>query len=70
MVHADDAGATAAGRATDLMILKKITGVLGADVTMGRLHAALTALLDDVASAGRRRPRRATSPVTARQAAS
>jgi hypothetical protein len=50
VVHADDAGATAAGRATDLMILKKITGVLGADVTMGRLHAALAALLGDVAS--------------------
>jgi hypothetical protein len=45
VVHADDAGATAAGRATDLMVLKKITSVLGADVTMGRLHAALTALL-------------------------
>ena len=29
------------------MILKKITGVLGADVTMGRLHAALAALLGD-----------------------
>jgi hypothetical protein len=48
VVHADDAGATAAGRATDLMILKKICGVLGADVTMGRLHAALTTLLGDV----------------------
>ena len=47
VVHADDASATAAGRATDLMILKKIIGVLGADVSMGRLHAALTALLGD-----------------------
>jgi hypothetical protein len=47
VVHADDASATAAGRATDLMILKKIVGVLGADVSMGRLHAALTALLGD-----------------------
>ncbi len=47
VVHADDASATAAGRATDLMILKKITGVLGADVSMGRLHAALTTLLGD-----------------------
>jgi hypothetical protein len=47
VVHADDASATAAGRATDLMILKKITGVLGADVAMGRLHAALTELLGD-----------------------
>ena len=47
VVHADDASATAAGRATDLMILKKIVGVLGADISMGRLHAALTALLGD-----------------------
>ena len=47
VVHADDASATAAGRATDLMILKKIVGVLGDDVSMGRLHAALTALLGD-----------------------
>jgi len=52
VVHADDASATAAGRATDLMILKKIVGVLGADessagVSMGRLHAALTVLLGD-----------------------
>jgi hypothetical protein len=47
VVHADDASATAAGRATDLMILKKIVGLLGDDVSMGRLHAALTALLGD-----------------------
>src|SRR5580692_4674076 len=47
VVHADDVGATAAGRATDLMILKKIVGVLGDDVSMGRLHAALTVLLGD-----------------------
>ncbi|HEX3515421.1 MAG TPA: hypothetical protein VHT26_15615 [Trebonia sp.] len=53
VVHADDAGATAAGRATDLMILKKIVGVLGAGVSMRRLHAALTELLGDAtASAG------------------
>ena len=45
VVHADDASATAAGRATDLMILRKITGVLGTDVSIGRLHAALTSLL-------------------------
>lgn len=45
VVHADDAGATAAGRATDLMILRKVIGVLGGDVTMGRLHAALGVLL-------------------------
>ena len=51
VVHADDATATAAGRATDLMILKKIVGVLGADVSMGRLHAALTVLLRDATSA-------------------
>jgi hypothetical protein len=47
VVHADDAGATAAGRATDLMILKKITGVLGDDVSMARLHAAIGVLLAD-----------------------
>lgn len=47
VVHADDASATAAGRATDLMILKKIAGVLGGDASMGRLHAALTVLLGD-----------------------
>ncbi len=52
VVHADDAGATAAGRATDLMILKKIVGVLGAGVSMGRLHAALTELLGDATAAG------------------
>src|SRR3984957_19914251 len=53
VVHADDAGATAAGRATDLMILRKIVGVLGADVSMRRLHAALTELLGNAtASAG------------------
>src|SRR5690348_10570850 len=51
VVHADDATATAAGRATDLMILKKIVGVLGADVSMGRLHAALTVLLGDATAA-------------------
>jgi hypothetical protein len=47
VVHADDVSATAAGRATDLMILKKIAGLLGPDVSMGRLHAALTALLGE-----------------------
>ena len=55
VVHADDASATAAGRATDLMILKKIVGVLSADessagVSMGRLHAALTVLLGDASA--------------------
>jgi hypothetical protein len=34
------------------MILKKIVGVLGADVSMGRLHAALTALLGEALSPG------------------
>jgi hypothetical protein len=47
VVHADDVSATAVGRATDLMILKKVAGVLGTDVSMARLQAALTALLDD-----------------------
>jgi hypothetical protein len=50
VVHADDAGATAAGRATDLMILRKITGVLGDDVSMLRLHAAIGLLLADAAA--------------------
>ena len=45
VVHADDAGATAAGRATDLMILRKVIGVLGDDVSMARLHAALGLVL-------------------------
>jgi hypothetical protein len=45
VLHADDASATAAGRATDLMLLRKITRVLGADVTMGRLHEALLLLV-------------------------
>jgi hypothetical protein len=45
VLHADDASATAAGRATDLMLLRKITRVLGDDVTMGRLHEALLLLV-------------------------
>jgi len=54
VVHADDAGATAAGRATDLMILKKIVAALGPAVSMGRLHAALAELLgeDEAADLG------------------
>ncbi len=48
VLHADDANATAAGRATDLMILRKITRALGGAVTMGRLHEALSLLLADV----------------------
>ncbi len=57
VVHADDVSATAAGRATDLMILRKVIGVLDSDagdsdagdgdVTIGRLHAALNLLLTD-----------------------
>jgi hypothetical protein len=45
VLHADDANATAAGRATDLMLLRKITRALGGDVTMPRLHEALSELL-------------------------
>ena len=45
VMHADDASATAAGRATDLMVLRKVTRVLGDDVTMARLHEALLALV-------------------------
>ncbi len=45
VLHADDASATAAGRATDLMVLRKITRVLGEDVTMARLHEALLLLV-------------------------
>jgi hypothetical protein len=63
VVHADDVGATAAGRATDLMILKKIVGVLGAGVSMGRLHAALTVLLGDSPSSASPSPD-SPSPVT------
>src|SRR5450756_1184417 len=47
VLHADDGNATAAGRATDLMLLRKITRVLGGDVTMSRLHEALSLLLGD-----------------------
>ncbi len=47
VLHADDTNATAAGRATDLMLLRKITRVLGASVTMPRLHEALSLLLGD-----------------------
>ena len=68
VVHADDAGATAAGRATDLMILRKIVGVLGADVSMRRLHAALTELLGNAtASAG---PAQASDSLTGDERAS
>jgi hypothetical protein len=45
VLHADDASATAAGRATDLMILRKITRLLGDDVSMARLHEALLLLV-------------------------
>src|SRR5580700_2587821 len=68
VVHADDAGATAAGRATDLMILRKIVGVLGADVSMRRLHAALTELLGDAPAPGSDVP--AHGPLTGDERAS
>jgi hypothetical protein len=45
VTHADDPGATAAGRAADLLVLNKIGRVLGADVSMARLHEALSFLL-------------------------
>ncbi|MGD0699055.1 MAG: hypothetical protein ABSA02_04135 [Trebonia sp.] len=45
VLHADNASATAAGRATDLMILRKVTRVLGDSVTMARLHEALLLLV-------------------------
>ena len=51
VLHADDANATAAGRATDLMILRKITRALGGRVTMSRLHEALSLLLADATDA-------------------
>ena len=51
VLHADDANATAAGRATDLMILRKITRALGGQVTMARLHEALSLLLADATDA-------------------
>jgi hypothetical protein len=47
VLHADDANATAAGRATDLMILRKVTRALGGEVTVSRLHQALSLLLAD-----------------------
>jgi hypothetical protein len=49
VLHADDVNATAAGRATDLMIVRKIARALGGQVTMSRLHAALNLLLADAA---------------------
>src|SRR6202041_2135163 len=51
VLHADDANTTAAGRATDLMILRKITRALGGRVTMSRLHQALSLLLADATDA-------------------
>jgi len=56
VLHADDAFATAAGRATDLMLLRKITRVLGGDVTMPRLHEALSDLLGDALDGSIGRP--------------
>jgi hypothetical protein len=51
VLHADDANATAAGRATDLMLLRKITRALGGEVTVSRLHQALSLLLADATEA-------------------
>ena len=51
VLHADDANATAAGRATDLMILRKVARALGGEVTVSRLHAALSLLLADATDA-------------------
>jgi hypothetical protein len=51
VLHADDANATAAGRATDLMILRKVTRALGGEVTVSRLHEALSLLLADATPA-------------------
>src|SRR5277367_2251902 len=51
VLHADDANATAAGRATDLMILRKITRALDGHVTLSRLHEALSLLLADATAA-------------------
>src|SRR6202044_3902261 len=51
VLHADDANATAAGRATDLMILRKVTRSLGGEVTVSRLHEALSLLLADATHA-------------------
>jgi hypothetical protein len=45
VLHADDPAATAAGRATDLMVMRKVIGTLGADVSMGQIHDALAAIL-------------------------
>ena len=70
VVHADDAGATAAGRATDLMILRKIVGVLGGDVSMRRLHAALTELLGDATASAGPAPAPASDSLTGGERAS
>ena len=48
VLHADDTNATAAGRATDLMLLRKIIRVLGDHATMSRLYEALSLLLGNV----------------------
>jgi len=55
VLHADDPHATAAGRATDLMVLRKVCRAIGDEaagdpagdtaLTMARIHDALTALL-------------------------
>jgi hypothetical protein len=47
VLHADDPAATAAGRATDLMVMRKVIGALEADagVSMRQIHDALAAVL-------------------------
>jgi hypothetical protein len=45
VLHADDPGATAASRATDLMVARKVSTGLGDDITMRRLSDALASLL-------------------------
>jgi hypothetical protein len=52
VLHADDPRATAAGRATDLLVLNKIQRALGADLSMARLHAAIGFLLGDASASG------------------
>ena len=48
VMYADDPRATAAGRATDLMVLRKVVGSLTGDVTMARIHEALLGDLSGV----------------------
>jgi hypothetical protein len=47
VLHADDPAATTAGRATDLMVMRKVIGALGAEdgLSMRQIHDALVAVL-------------------------